>query len=62
MIKGEVFKKKEIIMKEKQLKVTKFIKGKHCYRCGMSKEDVKKSKAECGLYGTYYGRHLFKTK
>jgi len=38
----------------------KFKKGEDCFRCGESKKDLKKEYHDCSVYGTFFGRHLFK--
>lgn len=43
-------------MKDKKKKK----KDQICYRCWMSKKDMKKDYCWCGWRGKYYGRHLWK--
>ena len=43
-----------------EIKQVKFKEGEDCYRCGMSKKDLKKEYSECKSWGKLYGRHLFK--
>lgn len=40
----------------------KFHKGKHCYRCGTSKDEQKKRPCDCVVYGENYGNHYFAGK
>lgn len=50
--------KKEMLV----LKIVSFKKGRDCYRCGMSKPDIRKSSSPCFSWGTYYDKHIYKTK
>lgn len=44
------------------LKIAKenYKKGTYCLRCGLLKDEIKKYKDKCCVYGKFYKRHIYK--